>query len=716
MSGDRDVEALFARLRSRPADTPAVEGATLALGGAALADAAERLAARLRDERTQVMATLLDNGPEWIVADLAALRAGVAHVPLPGFFTMAQLAHALDATGVDTLLAARPLDGFATGDAGAVNGTGMRLQRRPARAVRLPQGTAKVTFTSGTTGTPKGVCLDAATMLAVAGGLAEALAPLGIGRHLVALPLPVLLENIAGVYAPLLQGATVVVPALADVGLEGSSSFDPARLDAAVDRRGAHSVIALPQMLRAWTAWRRAVRPPSCSTLRLVAVGGAAAGAALLAAARRTGLPAYEGYGLSEGCSVQTLNVPGADRPGSVGRPLPHARVRVAADGELEIGGSTMLGYVGDDVPPPGWWPTGDLGSIDADGYVHVRGRKKHVLITGFGRNVSPEWIETALREQEPVAQAVVFGDGDPALSAVLWPAAATIPDAALQAAVAQANALLPDYARVARWTRARVPFSVEAGTSTANGRPQRPAILALHATALDAASEGVPMSFYQRLQAETAADRATLGAAPIIQGTMRGEVSVPSYVAFLTQAYHHVRHTVPLMQACRARLPTRLAWMLPALDEYIAEERGHDEWILADIAACGADARAARDGDPAPATEIMVAYAYDTIQRGNPVGFFGMVHVLEGTSVSLALAAADRIQQRLGLPETALTYLRSHGTLDQEHTRHLAALLDALDDEGDRQAVVHAAKMLFRLYGDVFRSLPLPDVQKAAA
>jgi pyrroloquinoline quinone (PQQ) biosynthesis protein C len=216
-------------------------------------------------------------------------------------------------------------------------------------------------------------------------------------------------------------------------------------------------------------------------------------------------------------------------------------------------------------------------------------------------------------------------------------------------------------------------------------------------------------MSFSDALQVETAPDRAALVSAPIIQGTLRGEVSVESYRAFLTEAYHHVRHTVPLLKACRARLPARLAWIGPALDEYVEEEAGHDEWILADIAACGGDADAARRGTPSPATELMVAYAYDLIARGNPVGFFGMVHVLEGTSVALALLAADRIQDQLGLPANAFSYLRSHGTLDQEHTKYLARLLDALDDAGDRAAVTHAAKMFYRLYGDVFRSLPLP-------
>ena len=223
-------------------------------------------------------------------------------------------------------------------------------------------------------------------------------------------------------------------------------------------------------------------------------------------------------------------------------------------------------------------------------------------------------------------------------------------------------------------------------------------------------------MRFFPELRHQTEADRLGLLAAPIIQGCLRGEVSLPSYVAFLTEAYHHVCHTVPLMYACRAALPARHAWLRPHLDEYIEEEVGHDEWILDDLRACGADADAVRRGRPAHATEVMVAYAYDTIARRNPLGFFGMVHVLEGTSVGLALLAADRIQQCLGLPDAAFSYLRSHGTLDQKHTADFALLMDRIDDPQDQADIVHAARVFYRLYGEVFRSLPLPRAGAVAA
>ena len=214
-------------------------------------------------------------------------------------------------------------------------------------------------------------------------------------------------------------------------------------------------------------------------------------------------------------------------------------------------------------------------------------------------------------------------------------------------------------------------------------------------------------MSFYEQLAAATAAERDYLLSSPVIAGCLRGEVAHASYLAFLGQAFHHVRHTTPLLMALGGRLPERLAWLRRAVAEYIEEEIGHEEWILDDIAAAGGDAQAVRQSRPDLPAEVMVAYAYDLVNRGNPAAFFGMVFVLEGTSVAMALNAADRIQETLGLPDTAFSYLRSHGTLDQEHTRHLADLLEKMTPE-DQADVVHAAKVFFRLYADIFRALPV--------
>ena len=215
-------------------------------------------------------------------------------------------------------------------------------------------------------------------------------------------------------------------------------------------------------------------------------------------------------------------------------------------------------------------------------------------------------------------------------------------------------------------------------------------------------------MTFFHTLQDRTAAERDHLLTAPVLQLAVDGKLSLETYVAFLTQAYHHVKHTVPLLMACGARLPERLEWLRSAIAEYIEEELGHQEWILNDLAACGADPEAVRHGQPALATELMVAYVYDRIARHNPVSFFGMVNVLEGTSIALATRAASAIRGSLALPPTAFSYLNSHGSLDLEHMRFFEDLMNRLDADEDREAVVHTARVVYRLYGDMFRSLPL--------
>jgi len=213
-------------------------------------------------------------------------------------------------------------------------------------------------------------------------------------------------------------------------------------------------------------------------------------------------------------------------------------------------------------------------------------------------------------------------------------------------------------------------------------------------------------MSLHQELVAATQPGQAFLQSAPVIQRCFDGAITRELYVAFLTQAWHHVRHTVPLLMAVGSRLPERHHALGKDILHYLEEEQGHDEWILDDIDAAGGDAALAAASRPNVATDAMVAYAWDTVQRRNPIGFFGMVFVLEGTSVSLALRAADRIQATLGLPDRAFSYLRSHGRLDREHVQHLAGILNRLTHADDREAVHDCARTMFWLYGNVFHSL----------
>ena len=213
-------------------------------------------------------------------------------------------------------------------------------------------------------------------------------------------------------------------------------------------------------------------------------------------------------------------------------------------------------------------------------------------------------------------------------------------------------------------------------------------------------------MSFHDELISATERDRAALLGIPFIRDGANGTLRREDYVAFLGQAYHHVKHTLPLIMACGAKLPQRLEWLRTAMAHYVEEETGHQEWILSDIRACGGDPERVRAGRPDLPAELMVAYAYDLIERINPVGFLGMVFVLEGTSTQVATRAAEALIQNLGLPRSAFTYLTSHGTLDMEHTRFFESIVNRLDDVDDRAILIHCARVFYRLYGNVFRAL----------
>ncbi|MFV8816549.1 TenA family transcriptional regulator [Haliea sp. E17] len=212
--------------------------------------------------------------------------------------------------------------------------------------------------------------------------------------------------------------------------------------------------------------------------------------------------------------------------------------------------------------------------------------------------------------------------------------------------------------------------------------------------------------TFFQRLQSDTQRERTALLANPLVNHALEGRLGREAYVAFLRQAYHHVRHTVPLLMAAGARLPVERSALRNALAEYVAEELGHEEWILEDIANCGYSPEEARASLPNAATEQMVAYAYYIIDRVNPLGFFGMVHVLEGTSVSIADRAARCIAAATDLPMTAFTYLTSHGSLDAEHVRFFEDLMNGIENPQEQDLIVHCARRFYRLYSDVFSAV----------
>ncbi|MDE1917158.1 MAG: AMP-binding protein [Sphingomonadales bacterium] len=626
------------------------------------------------------VALQLDHGPQAVALELALLKSGTPVLSLPAFFTSEQSAHAMVACG-----ARWPEE----------------AEHDPSpSAPTLPMGTARITFTSGSTGTPKGICLSAAQMMQVASSVVSAVGNHHAGRHLALLPPGILLETVAGLFTTMLAGGTYVCPPQAMAGLADPFRPDFAMMAHALATWRITSTILVPEYLAGL------VRVLEVTGLRLpdltiLAVGGARVPRELLARAHALGLPLRQGYGLTEAGSVVALEGADADGAGSVGRALDHMGVHLAPDGEIMLDGPLCLGAIGQ-PPPPCPFPTGDIGRIDDRGRLWIEGRKSNLLITSHGRNISPEWVEEALLAEPEIMQAMVYGDGLPMPRALLVPAH---PQADLDTAVARANTRLPAYARVAQW-REVAHFTPMNGLLTGNGRLRRKAIAARWL-------DGEPR-FSTRLEAETVRERIAFLSTPQVRAGLAGEVSLGAYIAYLTQAYHHVRHTVPLMRAARARLAHRPE-LVRALDDYIAEETGHEEWILSDIAAAGGDAQAARHSDPAPATHAMVQHAYDQIATGNPVCFFGMVYVLESISVALAQRGAHALADRLGLPPQAFTYLTSHGALDQDHMIFFADLVDSLPGEEDRQAIVTMARAMFGLFARVFGSIDLEAAHEPA-
>jgi long-chain acyl-CoA synthetase len=433
---------------------------------------------------------LAENSPAWVIADLACQAAGVCLLPLPTFFAAGQLRHSITTVGIDAILTDDPArvtelvgaDAL-TDDAAMLCGLTLLRFKRVTQP-ELPAGTSKITFTSGSTGTPRGVCLGAEQQIAVARSLDQAL-QLKAPRHLCLLPLSTLLENIGGVYYPLLTGGTVLTPNEAVTGFSGSTGLDMLTMLQAIDRHRPTSIITLPQMLVGLVAaLEEGWQPPP--ELQFVAVGGAKVAASLIVRARQFGLPVYEGYGLSETGSVACLNSPDSELIGSVGKPLAHVDVIVEA-GEVVIAGNSFLGYVDD---PASWGThkvvTGDLGKVDDNGYLHLRGRSKNMLISSLGRNISPEWIESEVLVHHKIAQCVVLGDARPYCVALIAAKDRQTSDIDIQMHIDSINADLPDYARIQRWYRLARPLSHAYGLYTENGRPRRAAIASTFATVID--------------------------------------------------------------------------------------------------------------------------------------------------------------------------------------------------------------------------------------
>lgn len=476
----RVLSAISGHAASRPTAVAMTDG-KFELTYSELEQLIYELAEGLKNTGAKTLGLALDNSPLWATLDLASLSSGQILVPLPGFFSHSQLEHAISDSGIDLVLTDRPdfpgileTAGFkvirvAEWESCRKKYSGIYIENLATS--RIPAGTAKITYTSGTTGQPKGVCLGLGAIESVAASLAVAAQASVEDRYLSVLPLAALLENIAGLYVPLLSGATCLLPPPEKAGLSGATKLDVARMAGALSEYRATATNLTPQLLQALLMFLEAYPSVKLESLRFVAVGGAPVSARLLRQAQKLNLPVYEGYGLSECASVVSLNTPQSHRLGSVGKPLPHVQLKFAADGEILAKGAVMLGYSGmQNVLPDEYLPTGDIGFLDEQGYLHLSGRKKNIFITSFGRNVAPEWVERELTHHPAIAQAAVFGEGRP------WAVAVVVPrnPEFVEDAIKQANTDLPDYAQIAAWIRADAPFTPNNGQLTSSGKLKR--------------------------------------------------------------------------------------------------------------------------------------------------------------------------------------------------------------------------------------------------
>jgi len=344
----------------------------------------------------------------------------------------------------------------------------LRERGRGREASELEARTAAVTkddtciyiYTSGTTGPPKGCILshgnyrDVVSMSESQGVLQEdevvyLFLPLA---HAFAKLVQFISLDMGGCLAFWEKDAQKIVPNLMETKptyfpsvprmfekiytLATSNAEDPAKLQQAVDvgmkvRQMQAAGQDVPEQLQAGfdaaeEALYKNVRGIFGGNIRQCNTGAAPIAKEILEFFYACGVPVMEGYGMTETATIATVNTPEEFRLGSVGKPIPGTEAKVAEDGELLLRGPNIFrGYYKNaeatgDTLVEGWLHTGDLGKIDEDGFVYIVGRKKDIIITAGGKNITPANLENGLKQNRWISQAVVVGDRRPYLVAII--------------------------------------------------------------------------------------------------------------------------------------------------------------------------------------------------------------------------------------------------------------------------------------------------------
>jgi len=511
-------------------------------------------------DRVALMAT---TRAEWTAADLGILAAGAVTVPVYETSSVTQCEWILSDSGARAAIAgsadhakhldaaragARELGEIAVVDDGGLDALAGRaadpdreeVERR--LAALGPGDLASIVYTSGTTGNPRGCMLTHGNLLATGRGAGADLAELfdrPDAATLLFLPLAHAFARIIQ-YTVLEHGAVLGYARSTDTLLDDLRTFRPTFLLAVP--RVFEKVFSTAQRsatgprrrvfdlaVATASAWSRAQRPSRLlearravadrlvyarlraalgGRVRYCLSGGAPLAPHLAEFFSAAGITILEGYGLTETSAGTVVNTPSAHRIGTVGRPIRGMEVRVADDGELLIRGPGVFrGYWNDDaataavLDADGWFATGDLGAIDDDGAVRITGRKKELIVTAGGKNVSPSLLEERLKAHPLISQAMVVGDGRPyvAVLVTLDPdelvafagrhgldagsadvLAADALRAELQKAVAAANEAVSRAESIRRFTVLPRDFTLEAGEMTSSLKLRR-AVIAEH-------------------------------------------------------------------------------------------------------------------------------------------------------------------------------------------------------------------------------------------
>ncbi|MFZ0692938.1 MAG: AMP-binding protein, partial [Alphaproteobacteria bacterium] len=424
------------------------------------------------------------NSLDWVVGQLAAWHAGKVVVPLPPFFSAPQLRHVVQDSGISHVLCAS--DAVETARLLGVPFTPVSERRASFVPLSEPGG-SQIIYTSGSTGQPKGVLLAGGQMIWSAGQLTRASGALADDSYLSVMPLALLLETICAVIAPLFVGASVrIESSLA----KKFGETDVRTISEIVAANRPTCMVLVPHLLAAWVAQLHGASAKAPNSLRFVAVGGAAVPTALAQSARDLGIPVFEGYGLTECGSVVALNRPGDRRPGTAGKPLPGLDVRIE-NHEIVVRGPPVMDRYLHGSSTQGTWRTGDVGQIDADGFLTVQGRIDNLLVSPMGRNISPEWIESLIVTDPRIAFCVVTYAGGPNLKAILVPTAqgekwferAAVEEIGTLVAACCRDA--PAYATPRAFCVVRAIELVRLGLLTGNNRIRRKALLEEYASEL---------------------------------------------------------------------------------------------------------------------------------------------------------------------------------------------------------------------------------------